>query len=462
MPLEIRPTSRFWYGRIEVGGKRRLVPLRIPIDGARPACLRAQGDERFEISRAKAQAKLAQIEQESRELNSSAKLLERIHTIRTGTKTTTVLLKDMFSSYRTQPGVRFKSERYARQAEAIAKDFTDFATLERPPVLEMGLVTTDLAERYAENEKASGRSGKTFDNRIGLLRTFFRKLKRKAGLFENPFGEIPKEGSTDDTVFRKPFTIDEITRVLAAVQDNDFIRPIVVVALTTAMRRINVCLLQYAAVDWPNQLIRVKPAKGGMPVGIPIFPLLAKELAPRMQLPEARKLSGYVFPDQAKMFQTNPDGISLRVQQALVRAGFAPTGDDGDASAISVRRRKGCRRASIYGMHSFRTTWITLALMAGIPIPLIQRVTGQRSVDVILKHYFHPQDEQLRSVFAEKLPALLLGTERTESQPVPIRLLTLLESMDEQSWQTKREQALALVRELRRGKETPVLPAPSA
>lgn len=121
----------------------------------------------------------------------------------------------------------------------------------------------------------------------------------------------------------------------------------------------------------------------------------------------------------------------------------------------------GRNHALLYDPNTRRSK-LTLALMAGIPIPLIQRVTGQRSVDVILKHYFHPQDEQLRSVFAERLPALPQGAKRTESQPVHERLLALLESMDEQSWQTKRDQALALIRELRRGKETPVLPAPSA
>ena len=39
-------------------------------------------------------------------------------------------------------------------------------------------------------------------------------------------------------------------------------------------------------------------------------------------------------------------------------------------------------------VHSFRVTWITLALAAGVPLELVQRVTGHRTVEVVMKHYF--------------------------------------------------------------------------
>lgn len=39
-------------------------------------------------------------------------------------------------------------------------------------------------------------------------------------------------------------------------------------------------------------------------------------------------------------------------------------------------------RGSVRGWHSFRTTFITLALSAGMPIELVRRVTGHTTVDV--------------------------------------------------------------------------------
>jgi hypothetical protein len=40
--------------------------------------------------------------------------------------------------------------------------------------------------------------------------------------------------------------------------------------------------------------------------------------------------------------------------------------------------------------HSFRVTWVTLALTAGVPLELVQKVTGHKTTDIVLKHYFQP------------------------------------------------------------------------
>jgi integrase len=55
---------------------------------------------------------------------------------------------------------------------------------------------------------------------------------------------------------------------------------------------------------------------------------------------------------------------------------------------VAERAGNGKRRASVHDFHSFRVTWITLALAAGVPLELVQRVTGHRTVEVVMKHYF--------------------------------------------------------------------------
>jgi hypothetical protein len=57
---------------------------------------------------------------------------------------------------------------------------------------------------------------------------------------------------------------------------------------------------------------------------------------------------------------------------------------------LQTERGNGQRRASVHDFHSFRVTWITLALAAGVPLELVQRVTGHRTASVVLKHYFRP------------------------------------------------------------------------
>ena len=67
------------------------------------------------------------------------------------------------------------------------------------------------------------------------------------------------------------------------------------------------------------------------------------------------------------------------------------------------------QRASVSDWHSLRTTWVTLALAAGVPVELCKLVTGHQTVDVVMKHYFQPQAAHLRAVLGDKLPDVLTG-----------------------------------------------------
>lgn len=67
------------------------------------------------------------------------------------------------------------------------------------------------------------------------------------------------------------------------------------------------------------------------------------------------------------------------------------------------------RRASLRDFHSFRVTWVTLALVAGVPIEVVKKVTGHRTVEVVMKHYFRPGREEMRQTLKSRMPAVLTG-----------------------------------------------------
>jgi integrase len=92
-------------------------------------------------------------------------------------------------------------------------------------------------------------------------------------------------------VFRKPFAPDELRAILEAARKDEFLRPIVITGMCTAMRRGDCCLLEWKDVDLERNFISVKTAKTGQTVAIPIFPLLQEELRSRKG-----KRAGYVFP----------------------------------------------------------------------------------------------------------------------------------------------------------------------
>jgi integrase len=256
------------------------------------------------------------------------------------------------------------------------------------------------------------------------------------------------------------------------------------------MRRGDCCLLKWADVDLAGGFLSVETAKTGQRVDIPVFPMLAEELT-RAKAKAGR--SEFCFPDAARMYQNNPDGITWRVKQVLARAldskpvagssalPSAPSSPEdvrarveaylthlGDSprvprmrqvfnayasgasldevitatgcsrgtvsnylneleretgasivrghrravktDALQEERENGQRRASLHDFHSFRVTWITLALAAGVPLELVQRVTGHRTVAVVLKHYFRPGREDFRQLLTAAMPKMLGST----------------------------------------------------
>jgi len=90
----------------------------------------------------------------------------------------------------------------------------------------------------------------------------------------------------------------------------------------------------------------------------------------------------------------------IRVMRQTARPRPAQVG------VVRATREDGIRRASVRDFHSFRVTWITLALTAGMPIELVQRVTGHKTTDVVLKHYFRPGREAFRTAVLNALPDL--------------------------------------------------------
>ena len=111
--------------------------------------------------------------------------------------------------------------------------------------------------------------------------------------------------------------------------------------------------------------------------------------------------------------------------------------------ALQEERVVGLRRASLHDFHSFRVTWITLALAAGVPMVLIQRVTGHRTVAVVLKHYFRPGREDFRQVLAKAMPAMLA---QRASQPASASdLRRMVEGMTARTWKEAQAKLLALL-----------------
>ena len=420
---ELRPT---WYGRYEANGKRYTVNLGIKIRGMPPESLRELGDLVFEKSRSRAKAKLDSIIEEARRPGSSAHLVERIYEMKTGEQIRSIPLHDLPEEWTRIPRRRKPSDQYVSQCRATLVRFTEFVAAANPDAERLLHVNHQLARSFMDAEASRGVTAKTWNDTLALLRAAFRHLFPAGAI--NPFSGIPTRETR--TVFRKPFTPDELKAIVDAAQGDDFIRPILITGICTAMRRGDCCLLRRQDVDLERRFITVKTSKTGQIVSIPVFPMLYDELR---QWPGEDR---FVFPEQAAMYRTNAGGITRRVRKVFAAAGFRDPTEKKKEEEIRGRihadREEGLRRASVRDFHSFRVTWVTLALTAGVPLELVQKVTGHKTTDIVLKHYFQPGREQFRQALQAAMPQLL--TAGASCTPLERIAGILAESTRETAW----------------------------
>jgi integrase len=430
-----------------VNGRDVVKNLGVEVRGEIPPSLREMGDAVFERSRAQAQAALDRFQEDLRKRSTAEELVQTIHEIRTGERIHSMPIVEVFRKWKVMPRRRPPSPRYMAVSAAYFQHLVDFLVKVHPNVKYAEDVQAGMAREFLLSESERGISPKTYNNELIFLRSCFEALKTEAVLAQNPFEGIPTK--EENTVFRKPFTTDELKAIIEAAKSDPFIYPIVVTGMCTAMRRGVCCLLKWESVNLRKRFISVKTSKTGETVQIPIFPLLEEVLSNAV-----RTASDYVFPEQAAMYQQNPDGITLRVRKVLEQAGFGDIEDDeGGASEGGVlpatvsrgqlhqERKKGLRRASIRDFHSFRVTWVTLALTAGIPIELVQRVTGHRTAQIVEKHYFQPDAEDFRNALTGKLPAIMAGG---GAKPMLSReeLRAKIESQNAKNWAEVRRELL--------------------
>lgn len=496
MPLELRKTSKWWYGRHQDAGKIRCLNLGILVEGRRPVSVSDAGDLRFERSRGKAQEVLDRMLQDMRRQKTEVQILEELYRLRTGHKILRIKIHDLADAWERIPRKKQPSVRYCDQCRSTLRRFQNDIVASHPDVADITQITKNMAVDFLKAEEERGISNSTWNEVLKTVRTALRHAL--PAFHPNPFAEFPLRET--ETIHRKPYSEEELGIILKACQKDDFVRPLVVTAMATAMRRGDCCILKWADCDLDQRFITVKTSKTGETAEIPIFPLLYEEL-----MRWVGKSDTYVFPDQARMFLTNPDGISYRVGRVLHKAGFVPQdqletslrharikldcipsdqvlavaqnrlgpiegtntaarkrqkmlrslelylqgktlGEVAEEMGLSkgcmssylnqmeemcaveiIRRRdgilcppgavigpkqetrcKGRRRASLRDFHSFRVTWITLALSAGVPMELVRKVTGHRCAEIVLKYYFKPDRAEFSRVLNGAMPALLL------------------------------------------------------
>ncbi len=490
-----------WMGFYQADGKRHERTL-CPWRGTPPAPGEAKGDEAFEKSRTRAEAMFAKWRSGGQSKEDELAEVQRVHQLRYGGKIERTRIGDLAAAWDELPHKADLSAGRRERVHAVLNDFRDFMVEHFPKTKEVGECVPAHFKAWLKSIDDRGLSARSWNDYLSILRGVLSKVDGQSRGFREFLVDLPKR--TESTVHRRPFAGDELEAVFRAAAEVDpELRPVLVAAACTALRRGDVCRLRWDAVDLAEGFATVKTTKTGEEVSIPIFPpfmAVLKEAA-------AKRKRGvpYVWPEIARAYQRGADALDKRLRKVLQAAGFerpeivkgakytAPSspGDaveavdaairaakwkegrrqralailkrhlEGmDAKAIAAELKvsrptvqaeleamedagrvalvsppkpeangpatvaevkageKRAKRGSLCGWHSFRTSFCTLALQAGVPMEILRKITGHRTAEVVLKHYDRRGREAMRKAFGAAMPAAIAGWVGREGKPV--------------------------------------------
>lgn len=514
--LERRKDSRWWYGRFQIDGERKVKNLRVEVRGTPPEEGQEHGSVQFETSKAEAEAALQSLLAEMNSNKSAEELAQAVHEVRTGRRVGSHNLQDLPRLWEEIPRGKPVSASHAKKSLGRIRDFVDWMKEHYPRVKRLDHLSETHAQAFLDAQEQRGISPRTWNFILATIKTACRRGNCTA------FNDIRQKPL--DTVHRVPFTPEELQDVLSAAQADELIYPLVVTAACTAMRKGDCCRLRWRDVDLESGFITVKTSKTGRTVDIPLADLLRTEIEK-----QTGNGSEYVFPKLAKRYTSDDTYLTKRFKKILASAGFhdgtpppatiAPYDPDkladkagayfigihtdqkrekaravfnhytkgkrlcdsaelagvskGTASAylneieaatgiafirgkkrdgsalppsrgnVRIERENGVRRASVRDFHALRTTWITLALMQGMPLELVKTVTGHATAEIVMEHYFKPQREQLKAAMQKSLPGLLT-TGAITTTPAE-RAAEVLRGINGKNWRKVAAEALEVL-----------------
>jgi integrase len=424
-------TGEFW-GEFELKNERFRFPLGVKVCGQPPPNLKLLGDVVFERARTRALVAFEALKKEFTDPKKSADRLARIHQMVTGTPIVAIRPADLIDVWLTARRRKTKlAPRHIKNVRAIVSRFNAFLGRTYPRITDFLAVTPAIAAEFMEGEESRGVSNKTHDNILVEMRAVFRAAGMKAGSLNHPFAGIPKK--EDRTIHRKPYSQAELEKILAAALDDPVVGPVVTAAACTGMRREDCVRLPWRSVNMETGEIQLRVRKTNEPIFVPILRPLRQALE---KLPQR---SEFCFPAAVEMFATNPDGLNWRLGKIVKAAGFC----EPDIETSGPRLRK----PSKVGFHKFKTTFVSLALNAGVPVAMLRKVVGNTVVEVVLENYYQPSRDAIKEALDTRLPAFYTGRVKHDLGSDLKAVLETLEGVTSENWEQRVDLAAKNLRE---------------
>lgn len=327
-------------------------------------------------------------------------------------------LDEMWRAYSEKPKKRAMGEARARATKARWDDFLKFVAAKNPAASLAIDIDRPLAEAYISYIRSNGKWDKhvefrrkrkqktvayesslarlsvnTCNDFLQTCRMVFAYLIEDIGM-DNPFAGIDKLVVAKSQAKRQPYTPEQLAQIGAAAKGE--VRQLFVAGISTGFREGDICLLERANVDLARGMIERELLKTRVTVRLPIMPGLRAVIEESLTNDETA--SKYVFPALAKLYLENRTGVSYRVKKLFA-----------DLSIDSRRKVAGRDRlVSVLDVHSMRHTFVYLAGLHNIPLPVVQSIVGHMSPEMTKIYMDHATDQDKMTELA-KLPDYLSG-----------------------------------------------------
>lgn len=224
-----------------------------------------------------------------------------------------------------------------------------------------GFLLTQITPLRIEEMKSrrleAGNAKSTINRYLALLKRLFTLAIQEGYCEENPVKKV-KFYSEKDSFRERTLTTDEEKRLFEASSER--LRPVLVVALNTAMRLGEILGLRWSRIDLRSGTLRVERTKSGKVLTLPMNSVLRKEL---MGLRKRKSKEDAVFPFKS------------------IRTAFENARERAELSGLTF--------------HALRHTAGSRMIERGVDVITVKEIMGHSSV-VVTQRYLHTRQELMR------------------------------------------------------------------
>ncbi|HIG27601.1 MAG TPA: hypothetical protein EYQ50_07280 [Verrucomicrobiales bacterium] len=273
-------------------------------------------------------------------------------------------------------------------------------------------ITTGQVQRFLEHRRQ--RHSLNTANLDRKIMSFIFKRFSELGLIKNnpaAPGLIRKFIPTDEELEmaeetkRRPFTTEEAQKAYAAAP-NDFWRYMIIGGFYTGMRLGDVICLRIENINFEIGCLEFRARKTRTRIKdsarIPISPRFKLELEKIAGLGKSYKISGYLWPEEARIYQEKKSKYFSNqfYELVLMPSELVQPRDHQKKDGRSKKKRKGNQLS----FHSFRHSFATMLQASGASKEINRKLLGHHS-DIMNDLYIHT-DHEILAPHVQALPTI--------------------------------------------------------